>query len=267
MTSTLVPDYEVKLLLKPSEALGSDKKLSDAVRSAFSMPSGVTKMNVQFLDADPPEIYQHGWSPRLRKMEGDEGFELTYKKRYPINYDRNGPSDGTADIDTALITAKADGFGSNLESSYDAQVEVGYQKLTLSISYDDSYSDAGFSGMDLPGEEDSRQILKSKAPEEFKNSLKMDWGVELLEKSRIYGPILAKRSKGKWENIKKLYVEVWPIKSEDGQGIEYIVEASFKEKTYPEAIEKRSKLETFLQKQGWLLPQDSLKTSLIMERY
>lgn len=46
----MVPDYEVKLLMKPSAVLGRDNKLKDTVLSTFSMPTSVTKMNVQFLD-------------------------------------------------------------------------------------------------------------------------------------------------------------------------------------------------------------------------
>jgi hypothetical protein len=44
------PDYEVKLLLQPSVVLGSDRKLTSAVRTAFGIPSSVLKMNVQFVD-------------------------------------------------------------------------------------------------------------------------------------------------------------------------------------------------------------------------
>jgi hypothetical protein len=263
MASNLVPDYEVKLLMEPSAVLGSDNKLKDTVLSTFSMPTSVTKMNVQFLDTDTKDIYNNGWSPRIRKMEGANKFELTYKKRYPISGEPNDP--GIEDnIDAVLTTAKNEGFDST--TTYDAQVELGYQKLTLSISQDESYPDSGFSGMNLPLERDSREILTNKAPEKFKNWLSENWGTEKLAVSRIYGPVLAKRSKGSWNGI-KLYIEVWPIKSDTGTGIEYIVEASFKTASLTTALEERNKLAAFLQSKDWFLAQDSLKTSLIMERY
>src|SRR6187549_3365230 len=80
-TPNMVPDYEIKLLLDPTVVLGSDHKLKSTVLSAFSMPTSVTKMNVQFLDSNSKEIYNATWSPRIRKIEGEDDFDLTYKKR------------------------------------------------------------------------------------------------------------------------------------------------------------------------------------------
>ena len=121
----MTPDYEVKLLMNPSVVLNSgDHKLTPTVLSTFAMPTSVTKMNVQFLDTSSKEIYGAGWSPLIRKTEGESDFELTYKKRYPITGD---------DIDGALTTANVGGFDSG-DTSYDAQVEWGYSQKTLSIS-------------------------------------------------------------------------------------------------------------------------------------
>ena len=88
------------------------------------MPSTVTKMNVAFLDTDDEDIYSNGWSPRIRKMEGEDDFELDYKKRYPITNN---------DINAALTQANNDGFDSG-DEDYDAQVEWGYQNSRRSAS-------------------------------------------------------------------------------------------------------------------------------------
>ncbi len=135
----MTPDYEVKLLLNPAVVLGSDHKLTSTVRSAFGMPSTVTKMNVQFLDTNSKTIYANGWSPRIRKTEGESDFELTYKKRYAIT---------GGNIDGALTTANAEGFDAG-DTGYEAQVEWGYQQLTLSISRPKTASDAGYSGIEV----------------------------------------------------------------------------------------------------------------------
>jgi hypothetical protein len=115
------PDYEVKLLLQPSAVLGPDHKLTSAVRSALAIPSTVLKMNVQFLDTDGKDIYRNGWCPRVRKTEGEQDFELTYKKRCPVT---------GGDIDSALATAAAEGFDADA-TGYEAQIEWGYEKQTL----------------------------------------------------------------------------------------------------------------------------------------
>jgi len=254
--SNMVPDYEVKLLLDPAKVLGSDHKLTPSVLSTFAMPTTVTKMNVQFLDTSIEEIYNTGWSPRLRKIEGVADFEVTYKKRYAIT---------GGDIDAALTTANNEGFDSDT-TKYDAQIEWGYRKQTLSISRKKTASGSGYRGMDLPGTSRSRTFMIEDASDRFDDWLFNDWGTGALAVSRIFGPVLAKRSIGTWSGL-KLYIEVWPIIDVAGTGTEYIVEASFKTTSRTTASSKHDGLINFLQDKGWFLAQDSLKTQLIMERY
>ncbi|OCT16664.1 hypothetical protein A8709_08300 [Paenibacillus pectinilyticus] len=254
--SNMVPNYEVKLLLNPSVVLGSDFKLTSSVKAAFGMPDTVTKMNVQFLDTNAEDIYNNGWSPRIRKTEGESDFELSYKKRYAITGN---------DINGALTLANTQGFNSG-DTSYEAQIEWGYQKKTLSITRTKSGSKSGYSGMDLPNQADSRSLLINNAPDKFNNWVSSGWGTSKLSSSRIYGPVLAKRSVGTWSG-QQLYIEVWPILNAAGTGTEYIVEASFKTDSQSTASSKHDELVTYLQGKGWFLAQDSLKTQLIMDRY
>ncbi|MFB6367254.1 hypothetical protein ACFCP7_25050 [Paenibacillus elgii] len=254
--SNMEPDYEVKLLMTPGAVLGSDDKLKSEVRSAFGMPDKVTKMNVQFLDTDGKDIYGNGWSPRIRKKEGDSNFELSYKKRYPIV---NG------NIDAALTKANQEGFDAS-DTNYEAQVEWGYQNKTLSITRSKKAQKSGYSGVDLPSVKDSRELLIDKAPGKFENWLFAGWGTEQLQSSRIYGPVLAKRYTGTWDGL-KTYIEVWPIRSATGTGTENVVEISFKTDDRTTASQKHDELVTYLQSKGWFLAQDSLKTQLIMDRY
>jgi len=100
----MVPDYEVKLLMNPNVVLDTDHKLKNTLLSTFNMSSSVTKMNVLFMDTNGKDIYNNTWIARIRKTEGENGFELTYKKRYPID---NG------NITEALYRAYADGFDSS----------------------------------------------------------------------------------------------------------------------------------------------------------
>ncbi|KAK4207058.1 hypothetical protein QBC37DRAFT_102639 [Rhypophila decipiens] len=103
-TSNIVPDFEVKLVLNATAILDptNSYKLKPSVLSAFSIPTTVTKINVQSLDTNSKTIHNAGWSPRIRKTEGESDFELTYKKRYPV----------TSTIDAALTTANTEGFDS-----------------------------------------------------------------------------------------------------------------------------------------------------------
>ncbi|KAH7138723.1 hypothetical protein B0J11DRAFT_515190 [Dendryphion nanum] len=268
MASSLVPDYEVKLLLKPSIVLGSNNKLNDTVLSTFSMGSSVKKMVIQFLDTQEQDIFKNGWILRIRRSEGEDEFELTYKKRYATNdglKKEDAADKGIKErIDTAIKKAQNDGFDSS--TSFEAQIEWGYHTQTLSLSHSDSYPDSGFIALSLPDQGTSRKLLTSKAPGKFTTWSNGTWATEQLNASRIYGPVLAKRSKGKWDG-EKLTIEIWEIKNGTDSGMEYFVEASFKVATLAVAQEKSKKLADFLQSKGWLLPEDSLKTSLIMKRY
>ncbi|MFZ2999861.1 MAG: hypothetical protein WA071_06010 [Undibacterium umbellatum] len=254
--SNMVPDYEVKLLMNPNVVLDADHKLKSTVLSTFNMPSSVTKMNILFMDTNAKDIYGNTWIARIRKTEGESDFELTYKKRYAID---NG------NITEALYEANAEGFDST-EKNYEAQVEWGYQKKTLSISNSKKDSKSGYSGMDLPSTSDSRSLLKKNIPGKMDNWLYSGWGKSMLDNSRKYGPILAKRSVGTWSGM-TLYIEVWPILNQAGTGTDYIVEASFKSKSAATASVKHDELQAYLISRGWFVAEDSLKTQLIMDRY
>jgi len=235
----MTPEYEVKLLLKPTAVLGPEKELKSTVLSAFDMPPSITKQSIQFLDTDSKDIYTAGWSARIRKNENDDGLELTYKKRYAI-------------------------MGGDVK--YEAQVEWGYQKQTLSISRKKKVADPTNSEIDLPGESNSRAMLIDEAPDKFDDWQGNNWGTRKLEESRIFGPVRAKRSVGKWEGM-RLYIEVWPIGQRASTEIDYLVEASFKTESRMTASAKHDSFISYLQDKGWFLCKDSLKTQLIMDRY
>ncbi|MDK8179537.1 hypothetical protein [Paenibacillus sp. UMB4589-SE434] len=252
------PNYEVKLFLDPSLVLNADYNLNSTVLNKFAMPSSKTKMSVQYMDTDQLQLDEQGWNVRLRKKEGskDKEFELTYKKRYPIT---NG------NIQGALAQAALDGFDAN-EDSYEAQVDWGYSKQTLSFSNDKKVSKSGYNGMELPSKADSRMLTISNAPGKFKNWTSSNWGTNHLAVADKFGPVDAKRWTGKWNGI-KLYIEVWKIIKESGVGYDYVVEASFKTDTHAEASTLRSQLQQELMQQGWFLPIDELKTQMILHRY
>lgn len=254
--SNMVADYEVKFLLRPELVLDYENKLNSDVRNAFQMPTSVTKMAVLFVDNDAKTLYNQGWIARLRKQEGESQFELSYKKRYAI---ANGSPD------QALSLANSEGFSSK-DSNYEAQIEWGYEKQTLSISNNKMLSKDGYKGMDLPGKKDAIAMLQKNLPGKMDDWLYPNWGSMQFTAGRIYGPVLAKRSQGSFKGS-KLYIEIWPIKRSSGSELDYLVEASFKAATQSQAATLRQQLSGYLIRRGWLLAEDSLKTQLIMERY
>lgn len=252
----MVPDYEVHLLMDPTVVLGSDFKLTPTVLSTFAMPTTVTKINVQYLDTVAQDLHVNGWSCRVRNIENDSGFDLTYKWRLPVN---NG------DINGALNTAFSDGWNSG-QGNYDAQIDWLYASQTLSIQRDYTASSKGYSGTDDPNEKDSRSMLESNAPGMFDDWVSDGWGTDMLKNAVIYGPVLTKRSTGTWNGV-ELDIEVWPIENSSGTGIEYLVEASFKTSDEDSASSGRDQLITLLQNEGWFLAESVSKEDLVMENY
>ncbi|KAK0704356.1 hypothetical protein B0H67DRAFT_591189 [Lasiosphaeris hirsuta] len=160
MAPNLKENYEVKLILNPNLVLNPASHAPiPALLAAFSLSPTPTKMNIQFLDDDNKTIYGADWSPRIRRTEGKPGFELTYKKRYPIT---------AGNVDVALETANTDGFDAS-DTKYEAQVEWGYKNMTLSVSHDKKFPGGEVSSLDLPDAAAARSMLSEEAPEKFKN--------------------------------------------------------------------------------------------------
>ncbi|KAK3347082.1 hypothetical protein B0T25DRAFT_521350 [Lasiosphaeria hispida] len=260
MAPNLKEDYEVKLILNPDLVLNPTNHVpTPALLSAFSLSPTPTKMTIQFLDDDKKTIYHAGWSPRIRRTEDKPVFELTYKKRYPIT---------AGNIDAALAAANADGFDAS-DTKNEAQVEWGYNNMTLSISREKKVPGGKVGSTALPDAETARKMLMDEAPGKFKDfGGKKNWGVKALEEARAYGPVLAERFVGTWgEAGVKVYVEIWPVMIKEEGRFEYIVEVSFKAGNRAEASLPRERLITMLEGEGWLCPRDSLKTQLIMDNY
>jgi hypothetical protein len=260
----LSPNYEVKFLLAPEKSLetGQDRLL-DSVKHSFSMQETPETIHAIFLDTDAKTLDQEGWNIRLRHKENDtkNKLELTYKKRYPI------ASMSQEAIHQALEQARLQGFDDSSSKNYDAQVEYGYQKMTLSLSNNKTEPAQLNDGENLPSFDRIRNIMIGQIPGKLNNWTQSGWGKVELQQSRGYGPLYYKKYTGILDAATKMAIEVWPIRGKTPNTTEYIVEASFKANTFEEATQKRSILEQSLKNLGVFLPEDGLKTQTILQRY
>ncbi|MDJ1476881.1 hypothetical protein QBX67_16750 [Bacillus sp. LS15-K4] len=252
--SPMKPSFEVKLLLKPEQVLGYNKEINQEVLEYFQAGTNYERIQVQFLDTANKNLNNEGWFARIRKKEFSKDFELTYKKRYPI---QNGV------IQDALEVAKKDGFDSKTDN-YEAEIDWGFEKKTLSISNKKSYSAKGYGVLDLPKERAAQNMLIEKLPGKMNKWLYTNWGEEMLKNSRIYGPVLMKRYTAEFENI-KTNIEVWPLSNTGKIEDDFVIEVSFKTNEESIATKQRELLMQSLEQKGWLLPKDSLKTELIFQ--
>lgn len=249
-------NFEVKFLLDAAKVLDTNHELTPELISTFSLPTTATKIAVVFVDTDKKTLYNAGWSPRIRKVEGKRGFELTYKKRYPIE------SEETKSIDAALDRANADGFDANADK-YEAQVEWGYDRMTLSISRDKKAGDAEIGSVSLPDVAEASSMLVGQAPDKFDNDGGPGSGTDALRRGRVYGPVLTRRYVGTLSGV-RMTVEVWPIPLKTGV-TKYVVEASFKADSKKDGAKPRAAVTELLDAKHWLVHQESLKTQLVMD--
>jgi hypothetical protein len=250
------PDFEVKLYLDPAKVLDIEFKPTRDVQHFLCMPEQRRKLSMAFIDARPVLIQPEGWNVRVRRAGDKEGFELTYKRRYPVT---------TGDLADALAAAMEDGFHAG-EHDYAPQVEWGYQKQTLTFSLRKAFDAESASNMDVPALDDVRMVAIAGLPGKLERWKEEGWVQQILADGQLFGPALGKRWTALWQGP-NLSFEVWLVKTESGSGYEPIVELSFKEDELEDAAGSREKLMAFTREQGWLLEGDVLKTEMILKRY
>ncbi|MER6922210.1 hypothetical protein [Streptomyces spiralis] len=253
--SDAVPTYEVKIDLTTA-ALDASHTPTSAVRSAFGITGSAKARSYEYLDTGALDLDAEGWDVRLRHKTGSS-FEESYKKRFPV-------ADG--DIDAALDEANAAGFDSG-DTNYDAEVDWGYAKQTLSFTDEKSHSASGYSGTSMPSGSTARTWLVDDIPGKLDDWLYDNWGSDTLKAARVHGPVTSQVWSGAWESSDDASIEVLPVVGADGTGTEYVVELSFKTDDYADAAELHSDAVAVAEAHGWLYHGDILKTQLILDRY
>jgi hypothetical protein len=257
-----VPDYEVKLFLDPAKVLDVEFKPTKDADRTLDLKNSSRKIAMLFLDAEGPlsegkrPLDAAGWNVRFRRFEDSDELELGYKRRYRIE---------PGQLAAALGAAAADGFHAR-EDDYDAQVEWGFARQTLSFTRKKQFEAKGVGELALPAVEELRSLAAREIPGKLDRVKSPGWARQLLAKARPFGPVLGKRWAGDWQGP-ELSFEVWMIRAESGAGFEPVVELSFKAKTQADAEGFREKLTAFVRDQGWLIEDDRLKTAMILRRY
>lgn len=253
--SNAKPTYEVKIDLTAS-ALDTSHAPTSAVKSAFGISGSAKARSYEYFDTSGLALNAQGWDVRLRHKSGSD-FEETYKKRFPVT---------GGDIDAALDEANDDGFDSS-DTNYDAEVDWGYAKQTLSFSNEKSHSGSGYSGTSMPSSSTGRSWLVDEIPGKLEDWNSKNWGSDTLGAATAHGPVTSQVWSGAWEASDDASIEVVPVKAASGTGTEYVVELSFKTDDYSDAAELHADAISVADAHGWLYHGDILKTQLILDRY
>jgi hypothetical protein len=227
-------ETEVHFLLDSDAVLDDDHKLKKEIRSEFDTGKKIKKFGVVYFDGADRVFEREGWINRIRMQEGkaDKGFELTYKKRYPIS--------GT-DVDEAVQRAGEEGFDLSGES-WEAQVEWGFSSMTLSISLKEDVDSGGQESIAYLTPNEGRYMLEQHIPVKERDWGTEQWGNEALESAQMAGPVFFDRYNGKFGGS-KVQIEVWEIPdSESGESL-FITEISLTEE---DSLKTRKVLDAFL---------------------
>jgi len=233
-------DYEVKYLLDASKVLDGFGNLSPEVFEFFEMKEPA-EIAVQLLERSDRCFEKAGWLNRVRNK--GKGLDLTFKKRYDVVGEN---------LEAALKEAEAEGFSPD-DDDYKIEMDWGYKKQTLSFSNSKTMATKKYDELELPDLQESIKLLKDKAPGKWLKA----FDAELLDESRLFGPIVYQKYTGKFRG-RKLVIEVWPLPAQ------VLVEISFKEKKLPNAKERRELLFEVLDEKGWVLYKEYLKTKALL---
>jgi hypothetical protein len=256
------PAVEVKFFLKPHQVLDTNRRPNDALRTVFGVPKETkkkpVKIRMQFLDGPNQELHHEGWNIRLRKVQGQDHIELTFKRRYHVD----------DSLETVLAKAAQDGLDARSTNEYASELEWGYDKQTVTYANQKRAGDAEEQSLALPSAADAQDLVAKKLPAKLQQWKDDGWAKRVLSGACLYGPVDGWRWQGSHAKIDdKIAIEVWALPTADGIGTEHVVEISFKKNKYDRQVTgKRQKLLKILKKKGWLLENDVLKTTLILER-
>ena len=246
-----ISGVEVKFLLDPELVLDENHELKPEVLETLGFTGKVKNRGMQFIDLEGKPYNEEGWSLRIRIKQGDDEYDVTYKKRYTVE---NG------DIDAALALAAADGFVAGNED-YEAELDWGYNKLTLSISTESSVAKPETYGDTvLPGLEDSIAFIQETMPAEVA-AVDAD-----ITAGIVCGPVYYPRYTGELAGM-ELDIEICAITSPITGETEYVCEVAFSADTMEEASAKRDEITKILDDAGILLKEDGLKTNKILNAY
>ena len=251
-------ETEVHFLLDSDAVLDEDHKLKKEIRSEFDTGKKIKKFGVVYYDGTDRGFEREGWINRIRMQEGkaDKGFELTYKKRYPVS--------GT-DVDEAVRRAREEGFDLFGES-WEAQVEWGFSSMTLSISLKEDVDSGGRESIAYLTPNEGRYMLEQHIPVEERDWGTVQWGNEALESAQMAGPVFFDRYNGKFGGS-KVQIEVWEIPdSESGESL-FITEISLTAEDCETAAGVREELAEKLEELGILTEEDSLKTRKVLDAF
>ena len=245
-----IDGVEVKYLLDPAKVLDAEGKPTEEVLKALGWTGKVKNRGMQFLDVEGKLYNEAGWSNRVRIKQGDDEYDVTFKKRYAVE---NG------DIAAALAKAEADGFVAGLDG-YECELDWGWNKLTLSVATEESVAKVGYDDTVLPNLEDSIAMVEGAMPDPVK-AYAAD-----ITKAVLCGPIYYPRYTGELAGM-ELDIEICAIPNQKTGEIEYVFEVAFSTDTYEEAAAKRDEIAQILEATGYLLKEDGLKTNKILNAF
>jgi len=193
-------DFEMGFFLDPSKVLKTTNPwaFKDKVADAFNLDKSI-EIQVVFLDSLDKKLDALHWDVRFRATSDVKGYEITYKKRYPIG---NSIGNAPANLSEVVAQAQQEGFDSEA-TNYAAQVDVLWSKWTLSFSLNKFGQEVGEGQGKVPSIEDMQKFAVELLPGKLVKAIPGAAGI--LKNCHVFGPVNAVRFFG---TFMELQVEV-----------------------------------------------------------
>ncbi|WP_271554822.1 hypothetical protein [Enterococcus mundtii] len=256
-------DTEVKFLLEPRIVLDEDGNLSSSFLQTLDLTiNRQRRIDMQFMDTLEQRFNDQGWIHRIRQRNWQNDWQLTYRKRFPLVWPVTEDS-----IQTAVKIAENEGF---TEEDWEFEIDWSYDSAVLSVSSTRTVDlPLGVRPGALPDTSLAQRLLIANQPALVPFT---DYN-QMINQTLTHGPVYFDRYEFTVPELggsNALRIEVLPIKTEDGQGIEYIVEASFVGENQELAATEKQRnylFDRLSTMENLVVPKSGLRTSTILQRY
>ena len=252
-------DFEIAFLLDAELVLDEDGELCDDFLYALGLEvNRYRRLYIQWMDTPNQYFNSDGWINRIRQRNWEDRWQLTYRRRYPVAWPLT--YDG---IEAALLQALKDGF--TLED-WDFEVDWSYNSAVLSLS--DTVNipfPEGAERGELPDVELARQLLIENMPDKM---YELGWYGEALVYVVPHGPVHYRRFEfNRFGENNAIRIEIMPVRTADGSGIENIVEVSHATEGLGLEVTAERREYIYNLFEGYILPRSGLRTSTVLARY
>jgi len=270
-------EFDIKFILNNGIVLNPDGSLSEEFINSLGIKMSdfrLRRLDMQFMDTPGHAFFRHGWINRFQQRGWEDQWQIMNRKRTSLAWPVT-----ESGIEAAVRQAIEDGFS---YQEWHFEVDWSYDSATLTKTRQFGIPlFKGYTKGDLLNLYELRGLYQEILPHNLAN---MPWYEGQLSNIVVHGPVYYRRYEVRIDNIidcihfegnNNFRIDVLVMTAEDGEDVEFIVEASHANMDMAaniglaNAAATRESLYNFLGgiESGVILPITGLKATTILTRY